>query len=150
MPWAPALSFDKTTGAMLKTFHAAWYGPNNAILIIAGDVDPARTLERVKELFGTIPARPLPPRPEVKLEPLKPALIKLDTDLPYGLAVVAFRLPGYDSPDYAAGQVLADVLDSQRGNLYTLVTEGKALSAGIRRRGPSPGIVRLCHGSLSR
>ena len=65
------------------------------------------------------------------MKPLKPALIKIDTDLPYGLAVVAFRLPGYDSPDYAAGQVLADVLDSQRGNLYTLVTEGKALFTGF-------------------
>lgn len=124
-------SFDRTTGAMLKAFHASWYAPNNAVLIIAGDVDPARTLEKVKEQFGTIPSRPLPQRPEIRLEPLTPAHIALDTDLSYGLSVVAFRLPGYDSPDYAAGQVLADVLDSQRAALYTLVTEGKALFTGF-------------------
>ena len=124
-------SFDKTTGAMLKSFHATWYAPNNAILIIAGDVEPAKTLATVKELFETIPARPLPPRPPVHLEALKPAALELDTDLPYGLAVIAFRLPGYDSPDYASGQILADVLDSQRGNLYSLVTDGKALFTGF-------------------
>ncbi|MDD1748618.1 MAG: insulinase family protein, partial [Methanothrix sp.] len=124
-------SFDKTTGAMLKAFYNSWYAPNNAILIIAGDVDPARTLEKVKELFGPIPARPLPARPNIHLEALRPSSIELDTDLPYGLAIVAFRLPGYDSPDYAAGQILSDALDSRRGTLYTLVTEGKALFAGF-------------------
>jgi zinc protease len=73
----------------------------------------------------------VPPRPEVRLKPLKPAVIELETDLPYGLAAVAYRLPGYKSPDFAAGQVLADVLDSRRGNLYGLVPEGKALFAGF-------------------
>ncbi len=34
-------SFNATTGTMLKQFHDAWYAPNNAILVIAGDVDPA-------------------------------------------------------------------------------------------------------------
>ncbi|MGB7631515.1 MAG: pitrilysin family protein [Candidatus Deferrimicrobium sp.] len=124
-------SFDKTTGAMLDKFHRDWYGPNNAVLVIVGDVDPARALALAKRHFGPIPPRVLPPRLEVRLKPLKPALIELDTDLPYGLAAVAYRLPGYKSPDFAAGQVLADVLDSRRGNLYGLVPEGKALSAGF-------------------
>ena len=65
------------------------------------------------------------------MQPLKPSAIALDTDLPYGLAVVAYRLPGSESPDFAAGMILADVLDSQRGNLYALVPDGKALSAGF-------------------
>ncbi len=120
-------SFQKTTGAMLKEFHNAWYAPNNAILVIVGDVDPKETLVTVKKLFEKIPSRPLPARPEIRLQPLKPATIKLETDLPYGLAVVAYRLPGYGSPDCAAGQVLSDVLSSQRADLYSLVPEGKAL-----------------------
>jgi zinc protease len=124
-------SFDKTTGAMLDKFHRDWYGPNNAILVIVGDVAPTRAIARVKRYFGPIPSRILPPRPEVRLNPLKPAVIELDTDLPYGLAAVAYRLPGYKSPDFAAGQILADVLDSRRGNLYALVPEGKALFAGF-------------------
>ena len=43
------------------------------------------------------------------------------------LGFIAYRLPGTDSADYAATQILADVLGSQRANLYALVPEGKAL-----------------------
>ncbi|HUI44377.1 MAG TPA: pitrilysin family protein [Nitrospirota bacterium] len=120
-------SFEKTTGTTLKQFYDSWYAPNNAVLIIVGDVDPQKTLMTVKELFEPIKKRPLPARPAVNLAPLQPATIRLETDLPYGMAVVAFRLPGYESPDFAAGMILGDVLDSRRGNLYALVPEGKAL-----------------------
>jgi zinc protease len=120
-------SFQKTTGAMLKQFYETWYGPNNAILVIVGDVNTAKTLALVKKLFAPIPQRPVPARPVINLQPLEPAAFELDTDLPYGLSVVAYRLPGFDSPDFAAGMVLADVLGSRRGNLYALVPEGKAL-----------------------
>jgi zinc protease len=124
-------SFDQTTGAMLKEFHTKWYAPNNAILVIVGDIEPEGTLGLVKELFESIPSRPVPSRPEIRLKPLKPNSIMLDSDLPYGMAIVVYRLPGYESPDFAAAQVLGDILDSQRGSLYALVPEGKALEAGF-------------------
>ena len=38
-------------------------------------------------------------------------------------------MPGTDSPDYAAMQILADVLASQRADLYAMVPAGKALAA---------------------
>src|SRR6202008_216375 len=44
-------SFEKTTAAALQKFHDDWYAPNNAILVIAGDVDPQATLTEVKLLF---------------------------------------------------------------------------------------------------
>jgi zinc protease len=124
-------SFNATTGAMLKSFHQTWYAPNNAILVIAGDVDPAKTIAEVRNLFGGIPAKTLPARPQIQLQPVKAEILHLTTDLPYGLAVEAFRWPGSRSPDFAAAQVLSDVLSSQRGTLYDLVPQGKALSAGF-------------------
>jgi zinc protease len=122
-------SFDKTTGAMLKKFYDTWYAPNNAILVIAGNVKPEKALAEVRALFGDIPRKTLPERPAVKLEAVKPKAMSLKTDLPYGLAVVSFRMPGSNSADYAATQVLGDVLASQRGTLYALEPEGKALYA---------------------
>src|SRR3954451_29659 len=120
-------SFDKTTGAMLKKFYTDWYAPNNAILVVAGDVDPAATLAKIKTYYGSIPKRPLPERPEFKLAPVKAESFTLDSNLPYLLSIISFRFPGTDTPDYAAARILADVLSSQRGELYGLVVEGKAL-----------------------
>ncbi|MDA8082260.1 MAG: pitrilysin family protein [Nitrospiraceae bacterium] len=122
-------SFNKTTGEMLKAFHEDWYGPNNAILVITGSVDPKKALGQVERFFGGIPSRKTPPRPGVSLRPMKPDTINLETDLSYGVAILAYRLPGLKSPDFAAAQILTDVLDSQRAALYALVPEGKALSA---------------------
>ena len=73
----------------------------------------------------------MPQKPPDKLSRLAPKSFTLDTDLPYGMAVVAYRLPGFSSPDFIAGQILADVLDSRLGKLYDLVIDGKALSTGF-------------------
>ena len=122
-------SFDATTGAMLKQFQETWYAPNNAILVIAGGVDPAATIAEVRSQFGAIPRKKLPARQEVKLHPMRPKTLRFTTDMPYGMAVSAFRWPGINSPDFAAAQVLADVLDSPRGSLRDIVSQGDALSA---------------------
>ncbi len=125
-------SFNKTTGALLKKFHDTWYAPNNAILVIVGDVQPSSALNEVKKLFEDIPSKELPNRPEINLEPVASDTLNLSTDLPYGLAIISFRMPGSNSPDYAAAQILSDVLSNQRGDLYSkLVPTGKALYAGF-------------------
>lgn len=125
-------SFDATTGYMLKSFEEKWYAPNNAILVITGQVDPEKTLATIKQLYGGIPKKTLPPRPEVHLQPVKPENVKLPSDYPYIISLIAFRMPGTDSPDYAASRVLIDVLSSQRADLYGLVPAGKALDAGFQ------------------
>jgi zinc protease len=120
-------SFDKTTDADLRKFHNAWYAPNNAVLVVVGNVEPQTVLAQVEKTFGTIPSKNLPARPEYNFSPVEPTMLKLDTDLPYGLTAITFRFPGTENPDFAAAQILSDVLSSQRGNLYGLVPEGKAL-----------------------
>lgn len=120
-------SFEKTTGADLQRFSKTWYAPNNAIMVIAGDVDPQKTLAEVKTLFDDIPKKQIPAHPQVKLNPVASQTLNLDTDLPYGLALISYRAPGTDSPDFAAMDILSDVISSQRGSLYALVPEGKAL-----------------------
>jgi zinc protease len=152
-PLGTKASFDATTGAMLKEFYTKWYTPSNGILVVVGDVDAVRTLERIKQLFGNVPSHPLPARPVVDLKPFQSQAFTLDSNLPYVLGFVAYRLPGTDSPDYAAVQILADVLSSQRGNLFAMVPAGKALAAEFGMAGTYPksgvgfGLVALPAGT---
>ncbi len=128
-PLGTKSSFDATTAEMLKSFYKNWYTPGNAILIVVGDMEPAATLARIKELYADIPNHPLPARPAVEMKPVTAETFTLSSNLPYVLGFIAYRLPGTDSPDYAAAQVLADVLTSQRFDLYGMVPAGKALAA---------------------
>ncbi len=120
-------SFDATTGAMLRKFYQDWYAPNNAILVIAGDVDPTAALAKVKQLYGPIKRRAVPAHPAVNLQPVKAESFTLDSNLPYEMVFISVRMPGTDSPDYPAARILADVVSSQRADLYGLVPQGKAL-----------------------
>ena len=135
-------SFNKTTGAMLKKFHDSWYAPNNAVLVIVGDLNIQKTLNEVKKLFGDIPSKKLPPKPDVKLGIVNVDTLNSTTDLPYGFAIISFRMPGTDSHDYFASQILSDVFNNQRGDLYSeLVPTGKALYAGFSYEGlPKSGL----------
>ncbi len=141
-PLGTKTSFDATTGPMLKEFYDKWYTPGNAILVIVGDLDPTATLEKVRQLFGRIASHPLPSRPAVDLKPVKSENFTLDSNLPYVLGFIAYRFPGTSSPDYAAAQILADVLASQRGDLYAMVPAGKALAAefGIAETYPKASV----------
>jgi zinc protease len=124
-------SFNKTTGEMLKAFYKKWYAPNNAILVITGDVDPADTLAKIKQYYGAIGQHAVPERPSINLQPVQADSFTLDSNLPYLLTFIAYRFPGTSSPDFAACQVLSDVISSQRADLYALVPQGKALGTSF-------------------
>jgi len=120
-------SFDRTDAALLRAFYERWYAPNNAILVIAGDVDPAAALAEARAAFGDIPARPVPEHAAFTVGPVQARTLSLATDFPVGLVALGTRMPGLTTHDFAAADILGDVLGSERGALYGLVPEGRAL-----------------------
>jgi zinc protease len=62
---------------------------------------------------------------------MKAATYHVESDQPYSLIAMAYRLPGWKDKDYAAAQILESVLNNQRADLYGLVASGKALFAGF-------------------
>jgi zinc protease len=128
-PLGTKASFDATTGEMLRTFYRTWYAPGNAILIVVGEIDPPDALAKVRRLFGAIPNRAVPAHPSVNFKPVKSETFTLDSNLPYVLGFIAYRFPGTSSTDFAAAEILGDVLNSQRADLYGMVPAGKALAA---------------------
>ncbi|UYK85067.1 insulinase family protein [Xanthomonas sacchari] len=51
--------------ADVKQWFRTWYGPNNAVLVLAGDIDVATAKEKVTRYFGDIPAGPSMAQPKV-------------------------------------------------------------------------------------
>ncbi len=120
-------SFDRTDATMLRSFYERWYAPNNAILVIVGDVDAPRVLDDVKQILGGIKRRDVPPHAAFTEQKVERKTLSLPTDFPVGLATLAFRMPGMRDKDYAAADLLCDVIGSQRADLYGLVPAGRAL-----------------------
>jgi len=152
-PLGTKTSFDATTGEMLKAFYEKWYSPSNMILVVVGDVDPAATLAKIKQLYENVPTRSTPQAPAINLQPFQSQTFTIDSNFPYILGFIAYRMPGTDSPDYAAVQILADVLASQRADLYGMVPAGKALAAefgvaeNYRKASVGYGLVALPSGA---
>ncbi len=132
-------SFDATDAPLLRAFYERWYAPNNAILVIAGDVDPPAALAEAQAAFGDIPARPVPEHAAFTVGPVQARTLALATDFPVGLVALGTRMPGLTTPDFAAADVLGDVLGSERGALYGLVPDGRALTAQFQFRA-KPGV----------
>jgi zinc protease len=122
-------SFDKTTAEDLQSFYKGWYAPNNALLVIVGDVDPQSTLTKVQALFGKIPERKLAEPATLKLQPVKAETITATTPQGTGSVQFMYRMPGMKEKDNAAAQVLLDVLNNARSSLNALAVQGKVLSA---------------------
>ena len=120
-------SFDKTDAKLLRSFYDHWYAPNNAILVIAGDVDPPTAMAQARQYFAAIPRQDTPPHAPIAVSPVLPKQLSLPTDLPIGLVTLAYRMPGLTSADFATADILSDVLGSERGALYAMVPAGHAL-----------------------
>ncbi len=114
----------------IALFQHTWYRPNNATLIVAGDVDPQQTLAAIHGYFDPIPAGALPVH---KTYP--PVAVAGTTmhgtvaELPIPVSGTAYQMPSLASKDYMAGQVLSLVLNNVRGGLGQLQTGGKILGA---------------------
>jgi zinc protease len=119
----------------LRAFYDTYYVPNNAVLVVVGDVDPPRVLARVQEVFGRIPRGRATP-PVAAVEPAqrgerRVVVKKPGAKLP--VVYVAYHAPTAASPDAAPLELLSTILSEGRASrLYRkLVYERQmALAAG--------------------
>nr|WP_086940950.1 pitrilysin family protein [Thaumasiovibrio occultus] len=117
----------------LKAFFLRWYGPNNAVLTIGGDIDTQTTLEWVNKYFGSIPTGP-----EVVTADKWPVtlpqdrFITLEDRVQQPMLLMAWPTEFSGSEDEYALDILARVMGGGRnGLLYQmLVKPGRVLDAG--------------------
>jgi zinc protease len=136
-----------------RAWYDTWYSPNNAILVVVGDVDANQVFELAKQQFGAIKPRPLPER-KSQQEPAqagtKRVTVKAPAELPY--LMMAWHAPVLRDAErewepYAL-DILSGVLDGSDAARLTrsLVRENQlASSIGVSydttARGPSLFII---------
>ncbi len=109
-------------------FHA-WYGPNNAVLVLAGDIDLATAKEKVARYFGHIPAGPTMAQPEVDVARRPQSTRELMQDkVPQPRIYRAWNIPEAGSIELDRLQVLGYVLGGAKSSrLDTRLLHGEKL-----------------------
>jgi len=103
----------------VQQFYNSFYGPNNAILSIAGPMLPSEALELVKLRFGSIPARPVDRRTRDE-EPMQTDARTLvdEGKYPSSVLYLAWLMDGRNGDDYYAFDLLSDVMSLGRSSIF--------------------------------
>ncbi len=118
-----------------RRWYDSWYAPNNATLVVVGDVEPAAVRKLAERYFGDIPAKKLPdrePRPEAPQRGERRAVVKAPAELPY--LMQAYKTPALLMSEHVwepyALAVAAGVLDAGRSSrLSQRLVRGQQVAA---------------------
>ncbi len=95
----------------VQRWFKAWYGPNNAVLVLAGDIDLATAKAKVTKYFGDIPAGPDMPQPKVNIAKRDKSTRETMTDrVPQARIYRVWNVAEYGHPDLTQLSLLAQVL----------------------------------------
>src|SRR3569833_2159661 len=152
----------------LKQWYKKWYAPNNAVLVVVGDVAPEQTLALAQKYFGPLkPSKiePVKPREEIPQVGMRRINVKAPAELPYlimgykvpqrtaapdnwepyALEVLAAVLDGGDSARFAKRLVRDSQIAAQAGAGYDMDNRAQTLFCSTARRAkvtPSPSSRR--------
>lgn len=107
----------RVTDADVRSWFYSHYAPNNAVLAVAGNVEPASLREMVEKWFGDIPRREIAPRtmPAEVWNTSRSDDWRDTTDrVPAPLVVLAWPMAGYNAPGYTEADIITDLLAAGR------------------------------------
>ena len=130
-------SFEDLESATLddvKAFHRDYYGPNNAVLGLAGDISPEEGFALAQKYFGSIPARPVPEGPDFSegLNTQEKRLVQPDKLAQVPAVALSWKMPDRGSPDQPAMSVLGALLaGGDASRLYQGLVKGRELALNV-------------------
>lgn len=124
---------EKVQMQSAKDFFFKYYRPNNAVLVVAGDVKPAEVFQLAEKWFGEIPSGPAINR-NLPQEPAQNEARVLDVraNVPVNALYKAYKMSARNDADYYAADLMRDILstgDSSR--LYNELVKEKKLFSSI-------------------
>lgn len=125
---------DAATLEDVDAFFDKYYTPNNAVLVVTGDVDPAQTMAWVKQYFADIPAGPAVTLPDISEAPQQQARFasRVDPLAPKPAYAIAYRMPPKNSTEfYALGLIDQLLLQGEDSLLYQQLVEEHAVTSSV-------------------
>lgn len=120
----------------LKDWYRQWYAPNNATLVVVGDVDPQTVVKLAQKTYGVYPPRTInPPKPQLELEQQGQRRFELKDATPVPNIIMGYHAPSLvtaeDNQEVYALAVLSSVLDGDDSARLTqaLVRDQKIASS---------------------
>jgi zinc protease len=134
--WSPIGSMEDLDAASLddiKEWYRTYYGPNNAVLSLAGDITPERALELVNKYYGSIPPGPPLPRAETWIPRLDRNLRDEMEDLvPQVRIYRSYHGPAWKDPELQSLQLVGGLLAGSRSaRLEKRLVYEKALATAV-------------------
>lgn len=114
--WTVIGSMEDLNAATLEDVHEwfkTYYGPNNAVLVIAGDVNTQEVYEKVKKYFGNIPPGPPIAKPQVWIARMTGTKREIMQDrVPQARIYKVWNIPQWGSEELTYLDLVSDVLGS--------------------------------------
>ncbi len=124
---------ENATLTDVKAFFKEFYHPGNAVLVVAGNVDPHNVMKLVEKWYGDIKAQP-PRERKLPSEPKSDAYscITLDREVPQKALYMAWPMVSRFSPDYHTTDLITDLLSQGKSaRLYQNLVREKSLFTSI-------------------
>jgi zinc protease len=108
----------------MRNWYKNWYSPNNATLVVAGDVEPKAVFELAKKYYGPVKPRPVPkvkPQTEFEQKGIKRITVKAPAQVPY--LIMGYKVPvvatAKEEWEPYALEMLASVLDGGASSRFS-------------------------------
>jgi zinc protease len=117
----------------VRKFFFSHYAPNNAILVVAGNVKKEQVKRLAEKWFGPIQSQNIPKR-DLPAEPRQKGkrFLELDAKVPASAFYKAYHMPGRFHDDYYTADLLSDILSrGQSSRLYQKLVKEKEIFTSI-------------------
>lgn len=113
----------RATIADIRHYYEAWYAPNNASLVVAGDVSHNAVFALARKYFGPIPARTVPAHHLVRIPAAAGQTVEAEFPFPFEVLDLAYAVPGDTEPGEPAISTLATLIPNERGPFYQALVQ---------------------------
>jgi len=135
--WATIGSMDHLDAASLEEFRAfnkKFYIPNNAVLVVAGDLDIAKTKKMIQDYYGDIPKGKDIERKTYKEDPITKEIrgTYYDPNISIPAIVTAYRTPSMKTRDaYVLNMISTILSDGKSSRLYKKIVDDKKMAMQV-------------------